>query len=299
MIVPRYWVRDKQPFPDPLINDTVGCWGWSETSEAEARERSQQATGRLVAWLQQLNEGKNPDHWLASWYGYDARPAREEVVEEFRDDAGETAAMVTRNSYGCLVLNTRDLVFVDADIPPQPTSDGSLVGMIKGLFGRTPTKDGTPLPSQEAQLKQRILAWADDRPNIALRLYRTAAGFRGMITNRAINAAHAEAESLLDSLPTDPLYRMLCKSQQCYRARLTPKPWRVGVRPPRQRFPWANATVEQAFRAWQRGYEDASSGFATCQLVEQRGPDEVLPELAPLVELHDRICLKPGPSRLA
>ncbi len=49
-------------------------------------------------------------------YAYGDRPLREEIVRSVAGD-GERAAVVTRNSFGCLVLNTAGVLFVDVDLP--------------------------------------------------------------------------------------------------------------------------------------------------------------------------------------
>ena len=64
----------------------------------------------------------------------------------------------------------------------------------------------------------------------------------------------------------------LCGKQGCWRARLTPKPRRAGVkRPPREtRFPRA-PEAEAPFAAWLAGYDAASAGFAVCRPVATVG----------------------------
>jgi hypothetical protein len=47
---------------------------------------------------------------------YPNRPGRELVLEEIKNAAGELLAVVTRNSYGCRVLNTARVMFVDVDL---------------------------------------------------------------------------------------------------------------------------------------------------------------------------------------
>jgi len=64
------------------------------------------------------------------------------------------------------------------------------------------------------------------------RVYRTFAGCRVACTSRpfawAVDAW--QAERLMRFLDADPKYAALCGKQKCYRARLTPKPWRVEER---------------------------------------------------------------------
>ena len=48
---------------------------------------------------------------------YPNRPFREQIIRELKDAAGQTSAVITRNAYGCLVLNTARMMFVDIDLP--------------------------------------------------------------------------------------------------------------------------------------------------------------------------------------
>ena len=50
-------------------------------------------------------------------YAYGTRPLREEIIQEIHSRAGDITGIVTRNSYGCLVLNTAEAMFVDVDLP--------------------------------------------------------------------------------------------------------------------------------------------------------------------------------------
>ena len=75
----------------------------------------------------------------------------------------------------------------------------------------------------------------------------------------------------------DPLYRQLCKAQKCYRARLTPKPWRCGVRHKPERWPFLDARAEKHFQKWQAQYESFAAGWATCEFVRKIGNGDVHP----------------------
>ena len=74
------------------------------------------------------------------------------------------------------------------------------------------------------------------------------------------------------ALDVDFRYAELCRAQGCWRARLTPKPERVGLkRPPRgTRFPRA-PEAEAPFAAWLDEYRKASDGFAVCKPVATVG----------------------------
>jgi hypothetical protein len=275
MKIARYWTKGKAEATSPsgkLIN--VTSWGWSALTQEEADRRADEASRRAARRI----EAGEP---LPRGYGYSDRPPREEIVEEFTNADGEPFATVTRNSYGSLILNTRDLMFIDIDIPQEPAG-GGLLRTIKSLFG------GTPPESPEARVQKRIAALAETHREYTLRLYRTFAGFRCAVVNRRISSGSPESRRLLEEFDADPLYVKLCQNQQSYRARLTPKYWRCGAPRPPNRFPWETEAEERAYRAWEREYEERCGAFATCLLVEQFGTQEANAEARMLIDFHDR-----------
>ncbi|MEL6978010.1 MAG: hypothetical protein AAGM38_04945 [Pseudomonadota bacterium] len=69
---------------------------------------------RLVAVV---HAGRNRERYP---YGGGDRPLRKELLEEIPSGEAELAAILTRNSFGVVVLNTRRAMFVDIDAPDQP-----------------------------------------------------------------------------------------------------------------------------------------------------------------------------------
>jgi hypothetical protein len=96
---------------------------------------------------------------------------------------------------------------------------------------------------------------------------------------------------VFDAVCADPLYRVLCKAQKSFRARLTPKAWRCGFSAPPVRWPFADAAAESRFAEWERAYETACRGWATFHYVRGIGSGRVSDTVRPLVELHDRMSL--------
>jgi hypothetical protein len=94
-------------------------------------------------------------------------------------------------------------------------------------------------------------------------------------------------DAVFEALGADPLYRKLCRAQKCFRARLTPKPWRCGVRRKPERWPWQNAKAESKFREWEAKYQASSANWATCELLRQIGNPTVHPEVQSVQKLHD------------
>ena len=194
--------------------------------------------------------------------------------------AGESAAVVTRNSYGCLVLNTARVMFVDIDLP-EPKAGG---GFFKRLFGKP---DVAPPTDARHQAMTKIEDWTRKNPQWGWRIYRTRAGLRLMAMQGLVEADSDIAAGVFEALGADPLYRKLCKTQKCFRARLTPKPWRCGLRGRPERWPWLDAKAESRFQKWEAQYQSSSSNWATCELVAQIGNSAVHAEVQPIVKLHD------------
>ncbi len=52
---------------------------------------------------------------------------------------------------------------------------------------------------------------------------------------------------------------------------------------------WESNDREIQYRQWEKQYEQASRSYAVCKLVKQFGPQEVHPDVAPILQLHDRL----------
>lgn len=289
MRIARHWVRETVEARDSRGAVHRGeAWGWSETDAEEARRRASASAARVAEWLARGSVWLRRDATEApppsAQYLYQLdRPPREEIVQELAGPGGETTALITRSIYGALVLSARELMFIDVDFPPPPQPGvGSLLSR---LFG-----GAAPPPADPAEgVMDRVRAWCVENADRGVRLYRTAAGLRVALVAEPIEPCSPEARQILEELNSDPLYRRLCEAQQCFRARLSPKPWRIGCGRPPAQFPFTDTVKEQAYRRWQREYDDAAPQFATCQLVEAYGPTDVHPELSALVELHDSL----------
>lgn len=96
-----------------------------------------------------------------------------------------------------------------------------------------------------------------------------------------------EAKAWLKDMGSDPLYQKLCENQKSFRARLTPKSWRCGLRQPTVRFPWETEKKQQIMEKWISNYQQKSQGFAVCELIETMGAPFPISELKPLIDLHD------------
>lgn len=257
----RYWMRADVPVSD---RRTVTGWGFSDVSEEDALEVARKRAETLAALIA---SGRRP---ADRYYGTD-RPLREEVLEEVTDKA-----IVSRNSYGARILNTVDVLFADVDLPSR-----------RGLFVRRRRRDNF-----ESGLVERISQSLERDPGLRLRLYRTAGGYRVLLTSRRVQPSAAKSTALLDQFGSDTMYVSLCRTQDSYRARLSPKPWRMGMARPPARYPYGDAEPE--FRRWEQQYESAATRFATCELVGTYGTAPEDEEAAEIAEVHDATTLNPG-----
>lgn len=276
MKIARFWVKETTSAVNKRGQRVeVTRWHWSATSRDEARQRAAEAvreTARRIA---------AGEPWPSNDEYYPDRPPREEIIEEIHDKQDTLIATLTRNSYGALVLNAQHLMFIDVDLPERrPPS--MLVRVIDRLFGRQ-AED----PAE--QLQKKVIDLARATPDYAFRIYRTRAGFRCVVVNKRIEPTSPESLRLLDAFGADPLYVRLCKNQECFRARLTPKPWRCGAQKPPNRFPREKPEAERAYRAWLAAYKAKSQPFATCRLVEQTGTAAPDAALTALITLHDKL----------
>ena len=270
MNFPQFWARGS--------SGDFFAWRWSSQSSAEAQTLADQAAQQLA---ERFRAGDRPQ----SHGGYyPNRPFREQVLQEIKDSAGQTAAVVTRNSYGCLVLNTARVMFVDIDLP-EPKSTG---GFLKKLFGKP---DLTPPNNPQSQAMAKIENWTRNNSEWGWRIYRTRAGLRLLATNGLFDADSAIVHGVFVALGTDPLYQTLCKAQKCFRARLTPKPWRCGIYSKPERWPWLDAKREKRFQKWEAEYQSCSADWATCEFIRHIGNPDVHPDVQSVLKLHD------GPTR--
>jgi hypothetical protein len=267
MRLPRYWVRtegtatapDGRPFK-------LNLWGWSQESESDARAAAERRRADLAA---RIARGET-----LHAYAYGERALREERVRVLGDDR-DPAAVVTRNRHGALVLNASRVPFIDIDAPesPRPAS-------LFSVFGPKKPAADTLLDGIRQSCARHALQ--------SFRVYRTKAGYRVLVTDMTLEPASEAARSLLQSFGADPAFVTLCRVQESFRARLTPKPWRCGCPSPPVGFPRPDAASQSAFADWLRQYESRSQSFATCQFVESIGMGRQSDEARAIVIEHDR-----------
>lgn len=283
MRIPPYWAKAAHAGTDKAGKTlSFSAWGWSFTDLAAAKaDAAQRAKSVFDHWVM----GKQRDS-----YDYLDRPLREEILDSL-SHGGEEIAMVTRNRYGALVLNCASVCFADLDYP-DIRSNGMIDAML--LAFSTGRRQRRREAAREATL-QRVRDWARDHRQRSLRIYRTRAGLRLLFTDGLYSPNSSETKRLLAELGSDELYRRLTEKQECFRARLTPKPWRCGCERPPNRYPWEDATAERGYREWERKYREKTKAYVACELLESIGEPAREESIKTVVELHDRYaCGAPG-----
>jgi hypothetical protein len=176
-------------------------------------------------------------------YAYGCVSLREEVMDKLCDGDGKMIAVITRNLYGSLVRNAERVMFVDIDFPPVGTGEATRCFFAR-LLGR---KRKSPEAEREAKARSDVEQFMAASPQWNARLYRTFAGLRVIVAHDIFDPKSGTTLHLLRQLGCDPLYVRLCEAQECFRARLTPKPWRCGHRANIFRCPLEDAKLLERF----------------------------------------------------
>ena len=317
MIIPNYWAEASQKQRSGDKQVTVRRYGWSEVSQDEAQahaeERAREALERIVAG--ETLPRREPK---LSYNGADGLPIREEVLSRHGD------AVVTRNLYGARCLNTPDVLFADIDFEGAPgvrllggvtgalillalvigfATDSFGYGLILVMLGLIFSGSVAELlqllwqrlsggPEQRA--RRRIAAFLQRQPDWHLRLYRTPAGLRLLAMHRGFDAREPAVAEFFKAMRVDPLYARMCHNQRCFRARVSPKPWRIGIgahlRPRPGIWPINPERLPERQR-WVQDYEQRARDYASCRYVEALGRTVATCSQALAVQrLHDEWC---------
>ncbi len=315
MIVPQYWAEARAQYRRNGRQITVRRFGWSDASQAEAQANAER---RAQEALDGLRDGENLPRRepKVPYNGAEGVPIREEIVDRHDE------VLITRNSYGARCLNTADVLFADIDFARQPSlrfaigvfaalaALGLLVGwlaqsvlLLAGLLlvalfasgllaGRVHRLYLNLNGGAEAMARKRILHFLAANPGWNLRVYRTPAGLRAMATHQTFAADDPAVAYCFAALGVDPLYARMCQRQKCFRARLSAKPWRMGIarhlRPRPGVWPVAPERLH-ARRDWVERYESVAQGFAACRFVASLGSGVVAPAVVRVQWLHDEL----------
>ncbi|MDX2220680.1 MAG: hypothetical protein SF172_16800 [Burkholderiales bacterium] len=252
-----------------------------------------------------------------AYNGAEGVPIREEVLSRHGEE------VISRNAYGAHCLNSPRLLIADVDYdnPDSPREfwtvwavvvvaaivAGAWFASVKWalIAAFASLTLGFPLLSllrwvltaarggKAVVARKRLTDFLATHADWNVRVYQTPAGLRLIATHRAFDPLEAEVHAFFSAVGADSLYVRMCKNQRCFRARLTAKPWRIGIGDHMRPRPgvWPVGDDKRARRdAWIAGYESLAGGFAACRYLESLGSGRSASELAPVVELHDNAC---------
>jgi hypothetical protein len=323
MIVPNHWAEARRQSRRDGTQVTVRRFGWSDTSEAEAQAmaevRAEEALHTLLAGQKVARRERK-----AAYNGATGVPIREEVIARHGD------AVITRNSYGARCLNTPDIVFADVDFEPNriplasllvPLGAGLILAAVVGLwfqswplalvaalvaaFGSIPLAQALrsaklrAAGGAEAATRTRLAAFLKRHPEWNVHLYRTPAGLRLLVTHSPVPPSDPSVRAFFEAVDVDPVYARMCQNQNCFRARLTAKPWRIGIPSHLKPRPgiWPVQPLQRPQRqAWIDTYEQKAHHYAACTFLDSLGSGTVHPKAATLIELHDHACQARSPG---
>ena len=82
----------------------------------------------------------------------------------------------------------------------------------------------------------------------------------------------------------------MCKNQNCFRARISPKPWRIGLEALRSGVWPVKEQSMHARNVWVDEYQTRAEEYASCKFVEQLGSPLTHPTAKHVQSIHDPYC---------
>lgn len=217
----------------------------------------------------------------------ESRIQRKAGVDEYEADIKEAIAheidannVITVCRYGALILNTTQYSIYDLDGYHKSMFD---------FFG----------PMRQMSLKQRIVhkfkITAAKIPELgrSFRIYETSKGIR-VIGKQYLDPGHKRFLKIMLALCADYTYSILCIKQRCFRARLTPKPYRMKIDTFKVLSPLECETAQ--YQSWAAMYASEAQAFSVVKLIEAVGDDFAN---EPVIAEHDRRCNMSAELKLA
>lgn len=313
MFIPRYWKRieaivetkdyvsaevDLSSLPETM---DISSWGYSDTSEGEAEKKAHERINDIMIALSKSS--------IDGDFYYPFRVMNEEILKTFEGEDTEQA-IITRNKYHCQILNTAQLMFIDIDVDVSDLRPPSLLSRIlfrsSQIIEENKKKEKERYEAVVSKIENFVRKGGDGFDNLGLLIYRTFAGFRVIVSSRPLQPRGEDTHKIFDALGTDPLYQNLCRTQNSFRARLTPKSWRMGSHIIDKLTPyplmrrrvtksmlekWTNEDGERLrhYDEWVKAYEALHKSYSTCHFVKQVGNYKIDPSLKGIIDFHDEM----------
>lgn len=165
--------------------------------------------------------------------------------------------------------------------------------VITALSTRQPDLNNKPdADLAQAQLDKALSEHAKKYPGDYFSIYRTRRGHRLILCSSKMS--HNDL-SRFNSIPVDPMYLNLCKLQHGFRARLTPKPWNMGL-PAMQKYKITDLQSTDKHRnIWINEYNKLSAGYSVCHQVKREYTSNH--DISAILSMHDELTV--GVKKLA
>ena len=314
MIVPDYWAEAKLKERINGRQVTIKRFGWSNSSEEDALENATARAKEAMLLARQGETVRRADHKV-SYNGNEGLPIREEVIARHDD------VVITRNIYGALCLNTPDVLFADIDYPLEVASTlpvkllllvmgigfavgwltdlmfwigsaGILLGfVVLGITTLVQKVKRAKQPTPEALAMEKVKEYLSANADANLRVYKTPLGLRVLFMHKLFDPSSDDTMSILTKLDSDAIYIQMCKNQQCFRARVSPKPWRIGIErlTPRPGVWPISKDRLPARQHWVEAYTEKAENYAACEFWQQLGSSLTHPKAEKVRQLHDEL----------
>lgn len=225
-------------------------------------DKEKQAVGLLISYnlpySELLDKAPLEDIKLGqSWYDGLYKVLDEPVLDKLTYNS-EDIGLITVNSYDAVILNTDNMLIIDININSEKIFD-----------------ELAKYPEQAIS----ALHILEEKENLNFRIYQTSGGLRAIKTTKEWRPASWGTKRLMRSVYADPLYIGLCQSQECFRARLTPKPWRHSELAPRD-------YNYESGQEWINS--DYTEEVAVCKLLKGN-PTKVDSKFKAAIDYHDRV----------
>lgn len=325
MIVPEYWAEAKIHKKIEGRSVTIKRFGWSDESPEDAQSMADQRAREAMDAKIAGEDVRRIDHKIA-YNGAEGLPIREEVISRL----GEQVITRNSYGSLCLNspdVFFADLDFEDFRITLS-SKPFLLVGLVLWLalsvwliigLGANPFESDTifaflffpilicmvlypvklklekwkleKLGGIEQVMLKRIEEFSDREPSRIMRVYRTPFGMRILFMEKTYAPQSGEVAGVLGALNADSLYSTMCRRQNCFRARISPKPWRMGMERLKKTGVWPLSEERlKERRKWVDQYEREEKSFASARYLLEFGCGTKDKTCEVVRKIHDEYC---------
>lgn len=251
----KYWVEDKHRITIDGQRKEISLLTGSNDSIGAAKKEALLKAQKIE---QRIFERGRKDEYEAG-------------IKEHVSDIIDQSNIVTVCRYGAKVLNTNEYTVLDLD--DYATSIWDIFKPLRGL-------------NKKERITLKFEQFVRRNPDFGsdFRIYETTKGLR-IIGKKYLDPSNKKNVQMMRKLNVDRLYLVLSRKQQCYRARLTPKPYRLKIKTIKIRTPLACETA--SYKSWSSMYDNASRNVTVAKHIKSIGRDFSNERV---IRYHDEKC---------